>query len=118
MKKAPFSTWILSYVDVRDCKTHAVSMCYRDLKIIVDVLEEYARQLQEQMEKNPPQNFWAKSYTEEVAKRTMRISDRLADAIGLDKTYPKCKKFLEKQKSQNDIGEDALTLAISRGTRK
>lgn len=35
MKKAPFSTWILSYVDVRDCKTHAVSMCYRDLKIIV-----------------------------------------------------------------------------------
>ena len=55
---------------------------------------------------------------EELVKRTMQISDRLADVIGLDKSYPKCKKHLEKQQeAQNDVGGEALTLVTTRGAR-
>lgn len=55
---------------------------------------------------------------EELVKRAMQISDRLADVIGLDKSYPKCKKHLEKQqKAQNDVGGEALTLVTTRGAR-
>ena len=94
-------------------------MSYRDLQIIVDVLDDYSKLLQEHIEKNPPQNFWAKQNKEELVKRTMQISDRLADVIGLDKSYPKCKKHLEKQQEAwGDVGEDALTLVTTRGTRK
>ena len=45
MNNAPFSTKILSYADVRDCKIYGVNMCYRDLKIIVDVLDTYPKQV-------------------------------------------------------------------------
>ena len=119
MKNTPFSTYTLSYADWRDYKIHMVNMSYRDLQIIVDVLDDYSKLLQEHMEKNPPQNFWAKHNKEELVKRTMQISDRLADVIGLDKSYPKCKKHLEKQQEAwGDVGEDALTLVTTRGTRK
>ena len=115
MNNTPFSTLTLSYADWRDSKIHMVNMSYRDLQIIVDVLDDYSKLLQEHMEKNPPQNFWAKHTKDELVKHTMRISDRLADAIGLDKTYPKCKK---QQEAWNDVGEDSLTLLTTRGVRK
>ena len=119
MNNTPFSTLTLSYADWRDSKIHMVNMSYRDLQIIVDVLDDYSKLLQEHIQKNPPQTFWAKHSKEELVKHTMRISDRLADAIGLDKTYPKCKKHLEKQQeARDDVGEDALTLVTTRGTRK
>lgn len=118
MKNTPFSTYTLSYADWRDYKIHMVNMSYRNLQIIVDVLDDYSWLLREHMEKNPPQNFWAKHNKEELAKRTMQISDRLADVIGLDKSYPKCKKHLEKQQeAQNDVGGEALTLVTTRGAR-
>lgn len=115
MNKAPFSTLILSYADWRDSNIHMVNMCYRDLQIIVDVLDDYSKLLQKHMEENPPKNFWAKYHKEELVKRTMQISDCLADAINLDKTYPKCQKFLDRrQREQNDVGEEALTLSLTR----
>ena len=115
MNKAPFSTLILSYADWRDSNIHMVNMCYRDLQIIVDVLDDYSKLLQKHMEENPPKNFWAKYHKEELVKRTMQISDCLADAINLDKTYPKCQKFLDRrQREQKDVGEEALTLSLTR----
>ena len=118
MNNTPFSTLTLSYADWRDSKIHMVNMSYRDLQIIVDVLDDYSKLLQEHIQKNPPQNSWAKHNKEELEIGSMQISDRLADAIGLDKTYPKCKKHLEKQQeTRDDVGEDALTLATTRGTR-
>lgn len=119
MNSTPFSTLALSYAEWRDSKIHMVNMSYRDLQIIVDVLDDYSKLLQEHIQKNPPKGFWAKHNKEELVKHTMRISDRLADAIGLDKTYPKCKKYLEKQqKAHSDIGEEALALTTTRGDRK
>lgn len=114
MNHEPFATHVLSYADWRDCNIHMVNMSYRDLQVIVDVLDDYSRLLQEHIKENPPKNFWARYRKEELVKRTMRISDQLADVIGLDKTYPKCKKFLKKQQKQNDVGEEALTLSLTR----
>lgn len=111
---APFSTLALSYADWRDYQIHAVNMSYRDLQMIVDVLHEYSGLLQEHMRENPPKNFWAKHNKEELVRKTMEVSDRLADAIGLDKTYPKCQKWLEKQgENRDDVGGEALTLALT-----
>lgn len=117
MNNQPFSTYTLSYADTRDCQIHFVRMCYRDLHMIVDVLDEYSRHLQEHIQENPPKNFWSKNQKEELIRKTMEISDKLADAIGLDKTYPKCKKYLEKLQNsrESDIGGDGVSLALSRG---
>ena len=46
MKNTPFSTYTLSYADWRDYKIHMVNMSYRDLQIIVDVLDDYSWLLQ------------------------------------------------------------------------
>jgi len=120
MNNAPFSTMLLSYADWRDSNIHMVNMCYRDLQVIVDVLDDYSKLLQKHMEENPPKNFWARYHKEELVKRTMRISDRLADAIGLDKTYPKCKKHLEKLQKNfgSDVGSDGISQTVLRGNRK
>ena len=104
MNNAPFFTKILSYADVRACKIYGVNMCYRDLKIIVDVLDTYAKQVNEHIQTTMPKNIWVEINNKEMAERIMRISDCLADAIGLDKTYPKCEKHLEKL--QKNIGSD------------
>lgn len=61
--------------------------------------------------RTPPQNSWVRYRKEDLVKRTMRISDRPADAIGLDKTYPKCKQLQEKQK-------EVLALTMTRNERK
>lgn len=116
MKHEPFASHVLSYADWRDCNIHMVNMSYRDLQVIVDVLDDYSRLLQDHMKENPPINFWAKYHKEELVKRTMQISDRLADAIGLDKTYPKCQKYLEKRQNsrETDIGGDGISLTVSR----
>lgn len=112
----PFSTYTLSYADTLDYQIHFVRMCYRDLHMIVDVLDEYSRRLQEHMRENPPKNFWSKRHKEELIRKAMQISDRLADAIGLDKTYPKCQKYLEKLQNsrETDIGGDGISLTVSR----
>ena len=51
MKNTPFSTYTLSYADWRDYKIHMVNMSYRDLQIIVDVLDDYSWLLREHMER-------------------------------------------------------------------
>lgn len=82
MNNAPFFTKILSYADVRACKIYGVNMCYRDLKIIVDVLDTYAKQVNEHIQTTMPKNIWMEINNKEMAERIMRISDCLADAIG------------------------------------
>lgn len=57
MNGTPFSTLNLSYADWRDSKIHMVNMCYSDLQVIVDVLDDYSWLLQEHMEKNPSSKF-------------------------------------------------------------
>lgn len=117
MKNTPFSTYTLSYADWRDYKIHMVNSPI-GIANHCGCAGRLFQAMQEHMEKNPPQNFWAKHNKEELVKRTMQISDRLADVIGLDKSYPKCKKHLEKQQeAQNDVGGEALTLVTTRGAR-
>lgn len=120
MNNAPFFTKILSYADVRDCKIYGVNMCYRDLKIIVDVLDTYAKQVNEHIQTTMPKNIWMEINNKEMAERIMRISDCLADAIGLDKTCPKCKKHLEKLQKNfgSDVGSDGISQTVLRGNRK
>lgn len=118
MNKAPFSTLVLSYADWRDCNIHMVNMCYRDLQVIVDVLDDYSKLLQKHIEENPPKNFWAKYHKEELVKRTMQISDRLADAINWIRPIQSAGSFLpdcsRNKATLARIGEEALTLSLTR----
>ena len=83
-----------------------VNMSYRDLQIIVDVLDDYSKLLQEHIEKNPPQNFWAKHNKEELVKRTMQISDRLADVIGLESPTPNAKSTWKSSRRPRMMSEE------------
>lgn len=106
MNNAPFSTLTLSYADWRDSKIHMVNMSYRDLQIIVDVLDDYSWLLREHMEKNPPQNFWAKHNKEELAKRTMQISDRLAMLSASTSPTPNAKSTWKSSRRPRMMSEE------------
>ena len=112
MNNAPFFTKILSYADVRACKIYGVNMCYRDLKIIVDVLDTYAKQVNEHIQTTMPKNIWMEINNKEMAERIMRISDCLADAIGLEHLEKLQKNF------GSDVGSDGISQTVLRGNRK
>lgn len=119
MKNTPFSTYTLSYADWRDYKIHMVNMSYRDLQIIVDVLERLFQAIAGTYGEEPAPEFLGKAQQGGAGENApCRSATGMADVIGLDKSYPKCKKHLEKQQeAQNDVGGEALTLVTTRGAR-
>ena len=76
--------------------------------------------MNEHIQTTTPKNIWVEINNKEMAERIMRISDCLADAIGLDKTYPKCEKHLEKLQKNfgSDVGSDGISQTVLRGNRK
>lgn len=81
-----------------------VQSTYRDIFLIINMLDDYTRIL---MENGEPDY-----YTNYMCKQFERISKELSDQIGLDKEkmYKKCEK---RAKNESDtVGEDAMVLAL------
>lgn len=87
---------------------YVVQSTYRDIFLIVNMLDDYVSMLTEPGRKN---NF----YVNHMAGEFARISKELAEQIHLDKEkmYKRCRK----KKSDSDAGEDSMILT-SRGMKK
>lgn len=91
-------------INVKTLSDFTVRSTYRDIFLIINMLDDYVKILKD--------SDVIDQYTEYMICQFERISNELAEQIGLDKEkmYKKCKN-----KKGDGVGEDAMILA-ARGT--
>ena len=101
-------------INLRLMCDYVVSCSHGDIVLIICMLHDYIKMLDEL--KGDGDIAWMSYYR----KKFQNMADRLADQIeyDYDAALEKCKKKWEKQEKENDIGEEALVLAMKRGTGK
>ena len=87
--------------------------CYGDLVVIVNALRDYAG-ICDRKAQELPDGCYDSTVLGLYADRLREIADEFGTGIGYD--YDKTLKICEKKKARkgNDIGEDALVLAVTR----
>lgn len=97
-------------VNIRLLCDYAVSCSYGDIVLIICMLHDYIKTL----DKIRGDDIQYQAY---YRKKFESMADRLAEQIEYDyeAAVEKCKKKLQKQEKESDIGEDALILAAKRG---
>lgn len=88
---------------------YAVSCSYGDIVLIICMLHDYVKMLDELRADDI-------QYQAYYRKKFMKIADRLAAQIGYDydEAVEKCKKKHLKQEKDSDVGEDGLSQLIRR----
>lgn len=88
-------------INVKTLSDFVVRSTYRDIFLIVNMLDDYVEILKNSIGKSD-------HYTEYMISQFERISHELAEQIELDKEkmYKKCKN-----RQRDDTGEDAMVLA-------
>lgn len=92
---------------------YAISCSYGDVVLIICMLHDYIKTL----DKVKGEDI---QYQEYYRKKFENMANRLAEQIeyDYDAAVEKCKKKLQKQEKENDIGEEALTLALKKRGEK
>ncbi|MDE7243358.1 MAG: hypothetical protein K2O18_05185 [Oscillospiraceae bacterium] len=100
----------------RDLKEHTIKTCWGDLMVMCNALEDYANVLDRAVEEWELQEYQKAIYQIHAA-RCRKIAGKYAAAIGYDReaALKKCRK--RREKSLNDVGEDALALLANRRGR-
>ena len=101
-------------INLRLLCDYVVSCSYRDIVLIICMLHDYVKMLDEVKADNI-------DYQVYYREKFMKMADRLAQQIEYDyeKQLEKCKKKMEAKDnhSNSDIGEDALSLTVKRGKK-
>lgn len=92
-------------INARTLSDFTIQTTYRDIFLIINMLDDYVNLLQQKFKDN--------GYTNYMIKQFARISNELSEQIELDKEkmYKKCQKKVNK----DDVGEDAFNLLMSSG---
>lgn len=99
-------------INLRLMCDYAVSCSYLDVVLIICMLHDYVKTLDELRADDI-------QYQAYYRKKFMDMADRLAEQIEYDyeKQLEKCQKKIMKKESNSDIGEDSFVLAVKRGAR-
>ena len=97
---------------------HEIKSCYGDIRKIVDVFMDYARLLElvnDEWNLDP----YRRAVNEITAEKLRAIAKKYQEAIGYDydAALAKCEAKRKKQRKDDDIGGDALELAMRRGKK-
>lgn len=100
-------------INLRLMCDYVVSCSYRDVVLIVCMLHDYVRMLDEVK----ADDIQYQAYYRGVF---MKMADRLAEQIEYDyeKQLEKCQKKMMKKEKDSDIGEDSFVLAVRHGAKK
>lgn len=100
-------------INLRLICDYVVSCSYGDIVLIICMLHDYVNMLDE----IKADDIGYQAYYRGVF---MKMADRLAEQIeyDYDKQLEKCKKKMKAEAENNDIGEDAVTLAVKYSGRK
>ncbi len=93
-------------INLRLMCDYIVSCSYGDVVLIICMLRDYVKMLDDIRD----DILWKVYYRDKFIK----MADRLSEQIGYDydAAVEKCRKKQEKLESSNDIGEDAMALAV------
>ncbi len=113
-----FATKTVIHVHDVGCK-HEIETCYGDIYKIVNALMDYAKMLEEVCDEWDLQGYHRAVY-ELHAENLRTIAKKYQDGIGYDyeATVAKCEAKRKKTHKDEDIGGDALELAMIRGRQK
>lgn len=96
-------------INLRLMCDYVVSCSYYDVVLIICMLYDYIRTLDEISSEDIQYQMYYR-------ERFMKIANRLSQQIGYDydEALEKCKKKLTKKEQLDDVGEEALTLSNRR----
>lgn len=96
-----------------DLKPMSIRTCYGDLVVMINTLEDYARILSEAIVEWNLEGLH-RALFELHGARLREIAKQYAEAIGYnyEEALANCKRIKEKKPVDNDVGEDALVLAV------
>ena len=91
---------------------YVVSCSYGDIVLVICMLHDYVKMLDEIRD-----DIQWKAY---YRNKFITMADRLAEQIEYDygTAVEKCRKKQEKKEQNGDIGEEAMALAVKRGSAK
>ena len=100
-----------------DLTPKTIKTCWGDLRVIVDVLMDYADTLERVIKEWNLEGYHAYSY-ELHAARCREIAQKYANAIEYDRelTIKKCRK--RREDAGDDVGEEAMALMAKYGAKK
>lgn len=97
-------------INIKELCDYKVSCSYGDMVFVICILKDYLKLIADK-----EGHIWD-YYRERFAK----LADKLSVQIGYDyeKQLEKCRKKLDaKETRQDDVGEDAMALAVNRGRK-
>ena len=96
-----------------------ISTCYGDICKIVNALRDYSRLLEMVCDQWELQG-WQRAVYEYHARKLREISQKYQAGIhyDYDAAVEKCRKKREKQQREDDVGGEAIELAVRRSYRK
>ena len=99
-------------INLRLMCDYVVSCSYGDVVLIICMLHDYVKRLDELRE----DDILYQAYYRE---KFIKIADGLSEQIGYDYdvAIEKCKKKLQKKETASDVGEDAMALALKYGVK-
>ena len=99
--------------------THEVKTCYGDIVKIVNALRDYAKLLEMVCDEWELGGFHRATY-EYQAEKLRQIADKFQYGIGYDydAAVRKCQKLRGKKPRNTDVGEEAMVLAVKRGSEQ
>lgn len=112
-KEAEKQVMIEKAINLKLMCDYVVSCSYGDIVLIICMLHDYVKMLDEIRKDDI-------NYEVYYRDRFLKIADKLSRQIeyDYDKAVEKCSKKLKKKQKSDDVGEDAMILAIKRGKEK
>lgn len=101
------NVWIEHCINIKELCDYTVSCSYGDMVLIICVVKDYLRTISEK--EGPTWDYYRTRFT--------KMADRLSAQIeyDYDEAMRRCKKKMAAKESNNDVGEDAMMLAVKYG---
>lgn len=107
--EAEKSVWIEKCINIKELCDYTVTCSYGDMVLIICMLHDYLKILAEK------EGVEWDYYKQRFEKAALRLSAQIG--YDYEEAVKKCRKKMEKQESNSDIGEDAMVLATKYGKR-
>ena len=98
-------------INIKRFCDYKVSCSYTDIVYVICILKDYLKLMDERKKDGYIWDYYRDRFT--------KLADRLAEQIeyDYDKQKARCMKKMGKKERDDDVGEDAMALAVKRGKK-
>lgn len=102
--------WVERCINIKELCDYTVTCTYGDMVLIICMLYDYLAMLSEK--EGPVWNYYKQRF-EKIARRLSAQID-----YNYDEALRRCRKKMESQEKENDVGGDTIELAFKYGDKK